>query len=260
MLRSDNPARPSFEVAEDVVPIALLVEVIHPEQLGPERGAQLTDEQAMEAFGLEGPPKTGRRGGHLFLCITKKGVLTEPDRLDLRIAERRPAETAFVLTRTAPRGSWQYWGVARWQDDEDRWALDEPVDHATWRALGHGRTSSRSLPPEATARAEAWVEQLLRTHPPGTLLARDGERCRIVGRSPQGGVRIDGGPKGFKERTVSLADLAWALLARDDTRKTGGLLDEARVNRLRYLEGTPKESTRWIDTGWALFLLTATGS
>lgn len=29
----------------------------------------------------------------------------------------------------------------------------------------------------------------------------------------------------------------------------GGLLDEERVNRLRYLEGTPKASTRWIDTG-----------
>jgi hypothetical protein len=36
---------------------------------------------------------------------------------------------------------------------------------------------------------------------------------------------------------------------------TGGILDEARVNRLRYLEGTPKASTRWIDTGWAIALV-----
>jgi hypothetical protein len=256
-LRSDNPARPSFEAAEDVIPIALLVETIAPERLGPERGAVLTDEQAMETFGLEGLPKTGRRNGHLFLCVTKKGVLVEPDRLDLRIVDRRPAETAFVLTRAEGQGLWRYGGVARWQENEDRWALAEPVDYATWRALGHGRTSSRSLPPEAITQAEAWVEQLLRIHPPGAVLEREGKLCRIVGQASRGGVRIDGGPRGFEERTVTLTDLSWALRARDDTRKTGGLLNEARVNHLRYLEGTPKGSTRWIDTGWALFLVAA---
>ncbi|MBN1208210.1 MAG: DEAD/DEAH box helicase family protein [Myxococcaceae bacterium] len=260
LLRSDNPARASFEAAEDVVPIALLVEIVPPERLGPERGAHLTDEQVMEAFGLEAAPKTGRRNGHLFLCVTRKEVLVEPARLDLGIADRRPAETAFVLTRSEPQGPWRYWGVARWREDEDRWALTEPVDYATWRALGHGRTSSRNLPPEAIARAEAWIEQLLRIHPPGTRLERNGKTCRIVGRSPRSGVRIDGGPGGFEERTVSLTDIAWTLMARDDTRKTGGMLDEARVNRLRYLEGTPQASTRWIDTGWALFLLSETES
>lgn len=137
LLRSDNPARPSFEVAEGVVPIALLVEIIPPEKLGPKRGAQLNDEQIMEAFGLEGAPKTGRRNGHLLLCVTEKGVLVEPDRLNLRIADRRPAETAYVLTRAEPQNSWRYWGVARWREDEDRWALAEPVDDAAWRALGH---------------------------------------------------------------------------------------------------------------------------
>lgn len=257
LLRSDNPARPSFEAAENVVPIALLVEVIAPEQLGPERGAQLTDEQAMEAFGLDRPPKTGRRDSHLFLCVTEQGVLVEPDQIALRLGDRRPAETAFVLTRAAPQDPWRYGGVARWQESEDRWALTEPVDYATWRALGHGRTSSRRLPPKAVTRAEAWVEQLLRNHPPGTLLERHGKHCRLVGKSPRGGVRIDGGSGGFAERTVSQTDLAWALMARDDVQKTGGLLDEARVNRLRYLEGTPEESTRWIDTGWALFLIAA---
>ena len=45
--------------------------------------------------------------------------------------------------------------------------------------------------------------------------------------------------------------------ARDDVKRTGGILDEARVNRLRYLEGTPRESTRWIDTGWAIVLVQA---
>ena len=45
---------------------------------------------------------------------------------------------------------------------------------------------------------------------------------------------------------MSATDLAWVLLAADDVRESGGLLDEARVNRLRYLEGTPNASTRWI--------------
>ncbi|MFL5351441.1 DEAD/DEAH box helicase family protein [Archangium sp.] len=255
MLRSDNPARPSFEATEDVVPIALLVEVIPPGRLGPATGERLTDEEAAKAFGLDVPPRTGRIQGHLFLCVDDKGLLTEPDRLNLRIEDRRPAETAFVLTRTSPEESWRYASVARWLEDEDRWALAEPVDYTTWRALGHGRQSSRRLPPGATERAAAWVQNLLSRHPAGDLIEQEGRRCRIVGSAPGGGVRIDGGEGGFAERTVSLTDLAWALLAHEDARSTGGIPDEARVNQLRYLEGTPKESTRWIDTGWALYLL-----
>ncbi|QRK12331.1 S24 family peptidase [Archangium violaceum] len=137
MLRSDNPARPSFEATEDVVPVALLVEVIPPAKLGPATGERMTDEETARAFELPSPPKTGRINGHLFLCVTEKGTLTEPDRLNLRIEDRRPAETAFVLTRTAPEKPWRYAGVARWLEHEDRWALAEPVDHSTWRALGH---------------------------------------------------------------------------------------------------------------------------
>ncbi|MEZ4314249.1 MAG: hypothetical protein R3F14_40025, partial [Polyangiaceae bacterium] len=60
---------------------------------------------------------------------------------------------------------------------------------------------------------------------------------------------------GFGERTVSLTDIAWVLVASDDVAEGGGLLDEQRVNRLRYIEGTPKSATRWIDTGWALALV-----
>ena len=59
----------------------------------------------------------------------------------------------------------------------------------------------------------------------------------------------------MKERTVSALDLGWVLQANERMRENQGLLDEAWVNYLRYLEGTPKESTRWIDTGWALVLL-----
>jgi hypothetical protein len=53
---------------------------------------------------------------------------------------------------------------------------------------------------------------------------------------------------------VSATDLAWVMLAAQTVTEDGGLLDAARVNRLRYLDGTPKGSTRWIDTGWAIAL------
>jgi hypothetical protein len=73
-------------------------------------------------------------------------------------------------------------------------------------------------------------------------------------------VRIAGEAGAFAERTISLADLGWTQLAADEVRLVGGLLDEARVNRLRYIEGTPKASTRWIDTGWAIELVKAAGT
>ncbi|HLL01307.1 MAG TPA: hypothetical protein VK539_12025 [Myxococcaceae bacterium] len=57
---------------------------------------------------------------------------------------------------------------------------------------------------------------------------------------------------GFKPRTVSLTDLAWVVVAARDIDANGGMVDEARVNRLRYLEGTASDSTRWIDTRWAI--------
>jgi hypothetical protein len=71
-----------------------------------------------------------------------------------------------------------------------------------------------------------------------------GSAAGSSGGRQQGGVRIDGRPDGFRERTVSVTDIAWVLVARDDVASTGGVLDEARVNRLRYLEGTPKGATR----------------
>lgn len=93
-------------------------------------------------------------------------------------------------------------------------------------------------------------------HEPGVgrAVAAEGKRLRIVGRSAGGGLRIDGGDGGFAERSVTGTDLGWVLLAADDVAANGGVLDEARVNGLRYLEGTPKVATRWIDTRWAIRL------
>jgi hypothetical protein len=124
---------------------------------------------------------------------------------------------------------------------------------ATWRALGKGRDCSRRLPDVAAARANAFLDELFVKAGAGAWLAHHGKRCRLVER-PAGGVRIDGGEGGFAARSVSTTDVAWVMLAADAVASDGGLLDEARVNRLRYLEGTPKQSTRWMDTGWAVVL------
>lgn len=162
-----------------------------------------------------------------------------------------------MLARAEPGGPWRYCGVGRWDDANGTWAIPD-VDHATWRALGEGRESSRRLGEQdledAWRAAEAIVERF-----GGGWVEADGKRFRVVGRSAQGGVRIDGGSDGFKERSVSLTDLGWVIAAWRDVAATGGILDEARVNRLRYLEGTPKAATRWIDTGWAMRLVGAVG-
>jgi len=50
---------------------------------------------------------------------------------------------------------------------------------------------------------------------------------------------------------VSLADLGSVIVAAGAARP-GELVDEALVNRHRYLDGTRRGSTRWVDTGWAL--------
>ena len=83
-------------------------------------------------------------------------------------------------------------------------------------------------------------------------------RARVLGAAARGGLRIDGGLGGFAERTVSLVDLAWVVVAADDVATMAALLTKPRVNRLRYLEGVPKGSTRWIDTGWAISAWQAT--
>ena len=187
-----------------------------------------------------------------MLWVEAPGQLRAPDRIDDATA-RLPGATAFVFTRIAPGEPWCSRGVARWREAEGCWAF-EAVDHATWKALGQGRSASRTLPDMVTGRVEAWVDALMREPGAGTVVTVEGKRLRIVGRSAGGGLRIDGGDGGFAERTVSRTDLAWVLLAAEDAAANGGVLDEARVNRLRYLEGTPKSATRWIDTGWALGL------
>ncbi len=257
-LASDRAGAERFEASEQTRVVALLVERLRPEALAPEVGATFDDDGLAKAFGLGQPPVDGRVGGHLFLLVEKRGELVAPDRVKRRVADRRPGETAYVLTREGPEVAWRYGGVGRWSEAAGAWVLPE-VDFATWRALGKGRSASRRLAPVFETRASDLVDRVLATVAEGGWVEFGGKRCRVVGKAKSGGLRVDGGPGGFAERTVSLTDFAWALAASRDVEEHGGVLDEARVNRLRYLEGTPKESTRWIDTGWALVAVRGLG-
>ena len=250
-LISDNPAGPAFTATDAMVPIARLERAVHPEDLAPSPGTVCDEAELARPFGLEDLlPRSDRHAGHLFVFVDQPDVLVEPDRVRFLGVTPRPAETAFVLARRDAT-HWQYLGVARQTEDRGTWSLPA-VDFATWRAWGKGREASRRLPDGVLDRARAAAAALLARPEPERWIQRGERRARIVGSAPGGGLRIDGGPDGFAERTVSLTDLAWVIEAADDVGRAGGLLDEARVNKLRYLDGTPKESTRWIDTGWAI--------
>ena len=80
------------------------------------------------------------------------------------------------------------------------------------------------------------------------------EPYRLLTSEPEEPVPVPG-PEGFKARNVSRSDLGRTAFAHEVAERTGASLDEALVNRLRYVDGTPRGSTRWIDTGWALVLI-----
>jgi hypothetical protein len=254
VLRSDNPAVEARS-ARNAVPYARFVRAVRPEALAPETGASITDLAA--AFGLSETPNgtIDRVDGHLFLLAVGRDVLTAPDRWTVRVPDPRPGETAFVLARPGVEEPWTFLGVGRWQADESAWSFEAP-SFSAWRQLSSGRGASRTLGPPWLAEAEriaaAAVVRLA-----GVWIQRGEQRGQIVGRAAQGGLRISGGDGGFAERTISLLDLGWVLIAEEDVRANGGLLDEARVNHLRYLDGTPKGATRWIDSGWALGVVAA---
>ena len=248
-LVSDNPEGPTIEITADTTQVARVERVVRPEDLAPPIGTVINDDALAESFGVsELMARSGRHDGHLFVFIDAKGVLEAPDRLRFTPDRVRPSETAYVLTKQED-GAWQYRGVARSLED-GLWRIPD-VDFATWRLWGEGRSASRLLPDGALARAQLGVDALM------ALEARwvsqgGGARARILGLADRGGLRLDGGDGGFRERTVSLTDLAWVVVADEDVRANGGVLDEERVNRARYLDGTPKGSTRWIDSAWAI--------
>lgn len=251
-LVSDNPDGPSFDANEDMTVIARLERAVRPEDLVPAPGSVVTmDDLARRFGGVEVSPTTGRYGGHLTLFLSAKGDLEAPDLVRAPVGDRRPAETVYVVARVGD--DWRYLGVGRWREDLGRWQIPE-VDFPTWRALGEGRSASRELPEGCRGRAQALVDAFLRLPESDRFVEEAGVRGRVLGTAARGGLRLAGGDGGFAERTVSLTDLAWVFAAADDVARRGGVLDAARVHRLRYLDGTPAGSTRFIDTPWALAL------
>jgi superfamily II DNA or RNA helicase/diadenosine tetraphosphate (Ap4A) HIT family hydrolase/SOS-response transcriptional repressor LexA len=251
-LVSDNPDGPSFDANEGMTPIARLERAIRPEDLAPARGTRIAEPELAATFGVSGlVHRSDRHSGHLFIFVDAKGQLVEPDRVRFDGLTPRPSETAFVLAKRGDN-EWQYVGVGRQIDARGIWAIPD-VDLGTWREWGEGRDVSRRLPAGAQARAQVAVQALLELPADQrSIVQPSGRRARVTGAAKQGGLRIAGDEDGLKERTISLTDLAWVIVADDDVAATGGILDERRVNLLRYLEGTPKGSTRWIDTGWAI--------
>jgi hypothetical protein len=249
VLRSDNPEFSDIPVGAEATAYAVLQKKVRPEDLAPPVGTLVSEHALAETFGLDAPPELGatRRGGHLFVLVEDAGSFRSPTHLEVAVPGRRPAETAFVLGKI--EGRWRYCGVGRW--DGSAWRVPE-LDFSAWRALGRGRSVSRQLDREWERAAEACVAALGERS--GAWVHARGRSCRIESRSARGGLRISGGPAGFKERTVSVLDLGWVLAARAAAESGGSPVDESFVNRLRYLVGTPKGSTRWVDTGWALVL------
>ena len=248
---SDNPVGPSFDASETAVPVAVLEESLRPEDVGPERGAALTPAELGEHFGLTEPVvETGRHHGHLLVIIEASGALIASDRLHYAV-DARPAETAFVFERRDD-DRLTCLGVARQVIGTSEWLIPE-VDFQTWRRLGGSRSASRRTPPGLEGRAEELAGRALELIGVGGTVTRgSGVAAQIRRRTSQGGLVISLGNDETSTRSISLTDLAWVLAAADDASVNGGEVDEVRVNGLRYLLGTPEESTRFIDTGWAI--------
>jgi hypothetical protein len=259
LLASDHPDVPPVEAGPDDRPVALLAACIGPETLGPAPGVRLDEEEISGAFGISAAPRSpwSRTDGHLFILLEGEEKLSAPDRAAAGVSDARPGETAFVLARVKRADRWSYLGVGRRKSEEGSWEIPE-VDFATWHALGHGRSASRRIEENWIDEARKVVSRIIEHPGAGNWVAVEDRRCRIVGPAAGGGLRIDGGTGGFRERTVSLADIAWVLKAHGGLDDPGSPPpDEAAVNRIRYLDGTPKGSTRWIDTGWARVLVSA---
>ncbi|CAD7698670.1 unnamed protein product [Ostreobium quekettii] len=142
---------------------------------------------------------------------------------------------------------WVYHGEGARDGEREAWRIAD-VDVDTYKRFGGSRAKSRDLPAHAKQWAKAFTEKLQDTLGEDGVVNARGRTCRVVSVSDRGSVEIEGvGEDGFKPRKVSNTDLAWVLLARD--KNTSPILDEATVNRARYLPGTKPSSMRYIDTG-----------
>jgi hypothetical protein len=183
-----------------------------------------------------------RRFVQAFCFIDNKTMLRSPTEVALPDVNPRPGETVFALARP-DEGGWRYLGVGRRSEDARESLFEIPeVDHEA--DVGSGPIGLTCAAPRGAHRRAAEAKRVV-TNPAG-------RRGFVRGRAPKGGLHLDGGPERLAERTVSLTDLGWVAVAARDVETNGGVLDEARINMLRYLEGTDRGATRWIDTGWAV--------
>ncbi|MHB8766085.1 MAG: helicase-related protein, partial [Deferrisomatales bacterium] len=127
VLHSDNPEVPDHPAEPFDHVVAVLAKSFRPEDLAPQPGTRLPDDELAAAFGLTGPPRGpwSRVDGHLFLLLEGEGALSGPDRVPQTVPHRHPGETAFVLGRGATGESWRYLGVGRWDEKEGAWAIPE---------------------------------------------------------------------------------------------------------------------------------------
>ncbi len=185
-LRSDNPTAESFDATTETTPIARLVAAVTPESIAPPVGEKLGVAELRKLFGIEGEPRTSRVEGHLFLALEGAGSLSAPDRIRLRVPDRHPGETAFVLGHLGD-DAWIHLGVGRWEEGESAWRIPD-VSFATWRALGAGRECSKRLPDGALDRAGHAAEAILARVGEGGVVERDGRHARVLGRASRGGL------------------------------------------------------------------------
>ena len=235
-LRSDNPERESFDAGANCIPIAKHQETIRPEALAPPEGTELAEADIGAAFHLSEAPRTGRTDGHLFFLATDGKPFPAPDRLDWT-NERRPGETLYLHLKIG-RARWRYCGVGRWIEEERLWRIP-PFDHDTWKRISGGRSSSRSLPPEALRRASELVKRLLtkvsaRHHAGGAQSPASG--CSAWLRRVASGSMVVGEASPSARFHSLTSDGSWPRQTMPHAPRAA--LDEALVNRLRYLEGT----------------------
>ena len=111
-LKRDNQARALLGPGD--IPIAILLETIRPESLGPAPNTVLALDRIPAAFGLKGTvrPPASRLEGHLFVLRTTER--SEP-------GNNSPAETAFLFDAGEQADHWIYRGVARWNGADGTW-------------------------------------------------------------------------------------------------------------------------------------------
>ena len=81
LLRSNNPDVPDFEASEETKPIAVLRQVIRPEDLAPPVGSFFQETPCPRPSASTSRSADGHVGGHLFFLVKEPGAFKAPDRL-----------------------------------------------------------------------------------------------------------------------------------------------------------------------------------